>query len=226
MNKQLVLKEPVIEKERRKKARAYLARFAMLKKASEDALRDLEWADSMKNGIAAISGGGGGSGSSSGDKVAMAAIGFIEHSDMLEKLAPQLSEAYMQRLSLLLDVNDANAVHGEVLQGVYAEGMSIPDVAEGMNFERRYGYKLHDKALDSACDMIEKPPYRRNPILLGQRRGCEYFVCRDCKNCSIAFRPQFPDVLNRDLGWCDAYRDFVDPDEARRPDDVADCYEG
>lgn len=74
--------------------------------------------------------------------------------------------------------------------------------------------------------MSRRTPHERNPILYGPERGADYLVCRDCLRCMVAPHGEFPGVLQRDLGWCEEHRCFVDPDERREPADVSDCYAG
>lgn len=67
-------------------------------------------------------------------------------------------------------------------------------------------------------------PHEDNPILHGPRRRVDYLLCRDCRSCSVASPKGHPGIVVRDIGWCVVLGEFVDPDERRSPEDVAECY--
>ncbi|HIW77072.1 MULTISPECIES: hypothetical protein [Gordonibacter] len=102
-----------------------------------------------------------GSRSSSQDKMAEAAIEMMRHAEHIKVDSSVLNTERDMRQNVVFAVCDKNALWGDVLQLVYIDGLSIPELhreldSRGKPFARSSVYRLHERALEKAYEaMIE-----------------------------------------------------------------------
>lgn len=143
-------------------ASKYLQRYSLLKKAARKAAKDYANAYDDAHRITSCFGNERGGGSPSIDKMADAAVAMLEHSDHINVKSGEWNAAYEERQELVFKVADKNHLLGEVLQCVYIDGMTMKELGRYLERDRSHPYarsslyRLRDKALERAYDIIEE----------------------------------------------------------------------
>lgn len=149
--------------ERASRAREYLNTYRSNMRLAVRAERDYINASSRAYAITSAIGGDVGGRSHSQEKMADAAAEMVDCADALLSItqARHIAE-YQNRNDVIVEVGARNRLLGEVLECVYAEGMTIPEVAKWLADDRRHPYsrtsvyRLHEKALEAACDVMDE----------------------------------------------------------------------
>lgn len=145
--------------EKQRKARAYLRSYRVIVAQAEKCLEDYERAYDRAHKVTATLGECPG-GSPSSDKVSEGAVEMLRHADELKVEHVSLTDSYVKRNAVMLDVAARSPLHGEMLALVYARGMTVSEARRFLERERGCpyspsgAYMLHYRALEMAHDAM------------------------------------------------------------------------
>ncbi len=140
--------------EKMRAARDFLSAYRVSMLQAEKCLEDYEEAHALAYAMTY------GEGSHSAGKMAEGAIEMLRHADELKVEHVSLTDSYVKRNAVMLDVAARSPLHGEMLALVYARGMTVSEARRFLERERGCpyspsgAYMLHYRALEMAHDAM------------------------------------------------------------------------